>query len=118
MEAAEAEWAPGVTSSEAGLSGAGAEQGAGHLGAAPRGRELTREGAGPVAALDTTAGGAAAEAASTEAEEAEAGVREEDAGVSAREAPSQGEANVLVNWEVLQELIHFSSVYSNSKASL
>ena len=101
MEAAEAEWAPGVTSLEAGLSGAGEEQGAEHKGAAPRGRELIMEEAGPVAALDTTAGGAAAEAASTGAEEAEAGVREEDAEVSAREAPSQGECNMLVNWEVL-----------------
>ena len=114
----EAEWAPGVTSLEAGLSGAGAEQGAGHLGAAPLGRELTMEEAGPVAALDTTAGEAAVEAASTGAEEAEAGVREEDVEVSAREAPSQGESNKLVNWKVLQELINFSSVYSNSKASL
>ena len=103
MEVAEAEWAPGVTSSEAGLSGAGAEQGAGHRGEAPRGRELTMEEAAPVAALATTAGGAAAEAASTGGTEAEeAGVREEDAEVSDREALSQGESDMVVNWEVLQ----------------
>ena len=83
---------------EAGLSGAGAEQEAGHL-EAPLGKELTMEEAELAAALATTAGAAAAEAASTEAMEVteaeEAGVREEAAEVSDREAPSQGKFNTV-----------------------
>ena len=92
MEVAGAGWEAAVTSLEAGLSGAGAEQGAGHRGAAPLGRESTMEGAELAVAQDTTGGGAAAEAASTEVTGAEeAGARGEAAEVSDREAPSQGE---------------------------
>lgn len=77
---------------EAGLSGAGAGQGAGHLGEEPRGKESIMEAEGPAGARDTTGGAAAAGAASTEDMGAEeAGVREAAAEVSDREAPSQGQ---------------------------
>ena len=96
-----------MTSLEAGLSGAGAEQGAGHRGAAPRGRESTRGGAGPAGAQDTTGGGAAAGAASTEVTGAEeAGAREEAAEVSDREAPSQGQSYPLFHHPCLA-IYHF-----------
>ena len=83
---------------EAGLSGAGAEQEEEHL-EAPLGKELTMEEEELAAALATTAGAAAAEAVSTEAMEVteaeEAGVREEAAEDSDREAQSQGECNTV-----------------------
>ena len=81
-----------MTSSEAGLSGAGAR--AGPPGAEPHGRASTMAEAGPAGARATMGGAAAAEAASTEdTEAAEAGDRGEAAEVSDREAPSQGECN-------------------------
>ena len=81
-----------VTSLEAGLSGAGAGQGAEHLEAEPRGKESIMAEAGPAEARDTTGGAAAAGAASTEVTGAEeAGVREAAGEVSDREAPSQGQ---------------------------
>ena len=81
-----------VTSLEAGRSGAGAGQGAGHLEAEPRGKESIMAEAGPAEARDTTGGAeAVGEASMEDMEGEEAGVREAAGEVSDREAPSQGQ---------------------------
>ena len=82
----------GVTSLEAGPSGAGAGQGAEHLEAEPRGKESIMAEAGPAEAPDTTDGAeAVGEASMEDMEGEEAGVREAAGEVSDREAPSQGQ---------------------------